>query len=112
MSKTFLGATVLALGLSATAVSAHDAHQLRDELQARGYYSIRFLVPEAPFQVNACRGETRFHLHADWYGRITERVAMGPCKLRWRSGDEDQEGYQWRRSDRRGYDNFPYRPYR
>ena len=110
MSKTFIGGA-LALALSVTAASAHDAHQLRHELQARGYHSIRFIVPEAPFQVNACRGETRFHLHVDWYGRITERVAIGPCRSHWRSGENDEDGYQWRRSYR-SYDDFRYRPYR
>ena len=110
MSKTFIGAAVLALGLSVTAASAHDAHQLRHELQARGYYSIRFLVPEAPFQVNACRRDTRFHLHVDWYGRITERVATGPCRSHWSSGYDDQDSYQWRRSHRSYYDRE--RPYR
>ena len=78
--------------------------------QERGYYSIWFLVPEAPFQVNACRGDTRFHLHVDWYGRITERVAIGPCRSHWMSGDDDQDTYQWRRSYRG--DDFRYRPYR
>ena len=96
MSNPVLAATAVFLARSATAATAHDAQQLRYELQDRGYYSIRFLVPEAPFQVNACRGETRFHLHVDWYGRITERAVIGPCRLRGFSED-DRDRYRWRR---------------
>lgn len=106
MSKPVLAAAFF-LALSATAATAHDAQLLRYELQDRGYYSIRFLVPEAPFQVNACRGETRFHLHVDWYGRITERAVIGPCRLQGFSED-DQDRYRWRRQYRE-YDDDGYR---
>jgi hypothetical protein len=78
-----------AIGLSGAA-SAHDAPQVRDELRERGYYDIRFIVDEAPFQVNACRGAERYHLHVDWYGHVTERAAIGECHRSWGP-------YGWRR---------------
>ena len=106
MSKPVLAAAVF-LALSATVATAHDAQQLRYELQDRGYSSIRFLVPEAPFQVGACRGGTRFHLHVDWYGRITERAVSGPCRLHGFSED-GQDRYRGRRNDR-DYDDYRYR---
>jgi hypothetical protein len=44
MSKTLYAIGALtALTFMAGAASAHDAYQVRDELQQRGYYSIRFL---------------------------------------------------------------------
>ena len=75
--------TAVALTLSlfggATVASAHDISQAQQELRARGYTKIQFLVDEAPFQVNACQGRTRYHLHVDFYGRITERTTVGEC---------------------------------
>jgi hypothetical protein len=86
--------------------SAHDAGQVHYELQARGYYNIRFLVPEPPFQVNACRDGVRFHLHVDYYGRIRERADIGPCH-NWSRAPYD-DGYGWRR---RYYGDYGYRRY-
>jgi hypothetical protein len=65
MSKALIGVASISFAAlsSATAASAHDASQVRYELCERGYYQIRFIEDEAPFQVNACRGGERFHLH-------------------------------------------------
>jgi hypothetical protein len=79
---TAVGFAVATVGLS-NAASAHDARQVRDELRDRGYYQIQFIVDEAPFQVNACRGDERYHLHVDWYGHVTERSAIGECHRPW-----------------------------
>ena len=86
MSKALLAFASLSLGAVtfATRASAHDASQVRYELQNRGFYQIQFIEDEAPFQVNACRDGERFHLHVDWYGRITEQSPLGPCRESWR----------------------------
>jgi len=61
-----------------TRPARHDAYQVRHELQERGYYSIRFVGARPPhFRVKACRGGERFVLHVNFYGRITERDAIG-----------------------------------
>jgi hypothetical protein len=75
-------AVLAAVGTS-TAASAHDASQVRYELRQQGYSNLEFIVDEAPFQVNACRDNERFHLHVDWYGRITERAYIGECRQQW-----------------------------
>src|SRR5215470_3442158 len=112
MSKT-LGAvrTISVLTLMAGPASAHDAYQVRLELQQRGYYSIRFLETEPPhFQINACRGRQRFHLNVNFYGRVTERNAIGPCHRHWWSWRRDDDDYRgWRRD--RGYPVYGYRSY-
>ena len=73
----------------------HTTSQVRYELRERGFYNLQFIEDEAPFQVNACRDGERFHLHIDWYGRITEQSPLGPCGDSWR-----------RRSWRRSYDDY------
>ena len=84
MVKSFIGASVLAVTAvsGATLASAHDASELRYELRQQGYSQIQFIVDHAPFQVNACRDGRRYHLHADWYGHITERAPIGVCRER------------------------------
>ena len=77
----------------ATAANAHGAGQVREELRGAGYYQIQFIEDEAPFQVNACRGGERYHLHIDWYGQITERSPTGECR-------ERRWSQAWRRPDR------------
>jgi len=112
MYKTLCAIGALtALTFMAGTVSAHDAYQVRDELQQRGYYSIRFLDAQPPhFQVNACRSGERFHLHVNFYGRITERNAIGPCHGHWGSWRRDNDDYRgWRRD--RGYPVYGYRSY-
>ena len=81
----------------AASASAHDAPQVRHELRERGYYRIQFLVNRAPFQVNACRYGDRYHLHVDWYGRVTERVRIGEC-----------QGQGWPRNWRRPFRGYRY----
>lgn len=81
MQKSFLATAGLALatlGIAAPA-HAHDVNQVRYELRERGYHNIRFIVAEAPFQVNACRGGERYHLHVNWYGNITSSAYLGHC---------------------------------
>ena len=87
-----LGVASVALMLPGPA-SAHDASQLRYELREQGYTQLQFIVDEAPFQVNACRDGERYHLHVDWYGRISERARIGECGREW-------SAQPWRRSYR------------
>lgn len=71
---------LLVMGMTAPVI-AHESDQVRQELRQRGYYNIHFLVAEPPdFQADACRDGERYHLHVDFYGRITERVPVGPCR--------------------------------
>ena len=96
MRNILVAASALSLfGLAALPAAAHEADQVRHELRLRGYYNIRFLVAEPPdFQANACRDVERFHLHVDYYGRITERASIGPCRPEWSErGGERSYGY-------------------
>ena len=112
MSKTLCAISALTvLTFAAGPASAHDAYQVRNELQQRGYYSIRFLQAEPRhFQVNACRGGERFHLHVNFYGRVTERNAIGPCHRHWWSWRRDDGDYRWQRRNRE-YGEYGYRRY-
>ena len=111
MFKTLCAISALtALTFIAGTASAHDANQVRYELQQRGYYGIRFLDNRPPhFQVNACRGGERLHLHVNYYGRITERNAIGPCHRHWWSWQRDNDDYRWRHD--RGNPVYGYRPH-
>ncbi len=102
MRKILVTTSALSLfGLATLPAAAHEADQVRHELRLRGFYDIRFLVAEAPdFQANACRDGERFHLHMDYYGRITERAPIGPCRAEWsdRSGERSygyDRGRRW-----------------
>ena len=51
LKALFAAAALCIVGFATSPASAHDADQVRYELHQRGYYNIRFLVPEPPFQV-------------------------------------------------------------
>jgi hypothetical protein len=109
MLKALCAAVAIGVvGFAASPANAHDADQVRYELHQRGYYNVRFLVPEPPFQVNACRDGVRFHLHVDYYGRVTERVGVGPCDPVARGPYDDD--YASRRRYR-NYGDYGYRRY-
>jgi len=57
----------------------HGADRVRRELSDQGFDQIEFTVAKAPFQVNACRGGERFHLHIDYFGKVTQETRIGPC---------------------------------
>ena len=78
-----LSALSLLVGLTARPAGAHEANQVQHELRQQGYYNIQFIVAEPPFQANACRDGERFHLHVDFYGRVTERSSVGRCRGHW-----------------------------
>ena len=74
MRNALAGISALGLlGFAALPVSAHEASQVHSDLRQRGYYDVQFVVAEPPFQVEACLEGQRFHLHVDFYGRVTER---------------------------------------
>lgn len=85
MLRSFVVSGLAAIAaISASTVSyAHGSSQVRYELREQGYSNLQFIVDEAPFQVNACRDGQRYHLHVDWYGRITERAYIGQCQQQW-----------------------------
>ncbi len=100
MLKVLAGISALSLiGFTALPASAHERDQVQYELRQQGYHTFQFLVAEPPhFQVNACREGERFHLHVDYYGRVTERSPIGPCRRQWGSGREHTDGdYRYRR---------------
>ena len=100
MRNALAGISALGLlGFAALPVSAHEASQVHSDLRQRGYYDVQFVVAEPPFQVEACLEGQRFHLHVDFYGRVTERSPAGPCRRQW--GD--------RRYDDRTYGEDRYR---
>lgn len=63
----------------ATSAYAHTAEKVRRELESQGYDQIEFKRKKVPFWVDACHGTERFHLHVDYYGKITKKTVTGPC---------------------------------
>lgn len=74
-----VGIILLGILASVTSVDAHKAEQVRRELQAQGYDQIEFKRKKVPFWIDACLGAELFHLHVDYYGKITKKTATGPC---------------------------------
>jgi hypothetical protein len=64
------------LSLSA---SAHGVGKVRRELSEQGFDQLEFSRTRPPFKLDACRGGERFHLHVDFYGKITEQTRIGSC---------------------------------
>jgi len=72
-------ALVLVSGDGATPVCAHGVERVRRELTEQGYEQLEFQRTKPPFKLDACRDGQRFHLHVDYYGKVTEQTSIGPC---------------------------------
>lgn len=89
-----------ALALSAASFStapayAHSAYEVREMLRDWGFNRIEVIDAQLPkYQFEACQRGDRYHLHADYYGTITEKHQIGSC-----GGDR-------RRYGERGYDRY------
>ena len=59
--------------------SAHGVEKVRRELSEQGFDQLEFRRTRPPFKLDACRGGGRFHLHVDFYGKITQQTRIGGC---------------------------------
>jgi tetratricopeptide (TPR) repeat protein len=73
--------TVSTIG-AAGPVCAHGVERVRRELREQGFEQLEFQKTKPPFKLDACRDGERYHLHVDYYGKITEKTAIGPCGAR------------------------------
>ncbi|KAB2943076.1 MAG: hypothetical protein K8F92_04785 [Hyphomicrobium sp.] len=69
---------LVALGW-ATPAYAHGVERVRRELTEQGYEQLEFQRTKPPFKLDACRDGQRYHLHVDFYGKLTEQTLLGPC---------------------------------
>ena len=72
-------ALVLVAGDGATPVCAHGVERVRRELTEQGFEQLEFQRTKPPFKLDACRDGQRFHLHVDYYGKVTEQTPIGLC---------------------------------
>jgi hypothetical protein len=62
-----------------TPAYAHGVERVRRELTQLGYEQLEFQRTKPPFKLDACRDGQRYHLHVDFYGKLTEQTLLGPC---------------------------------
>lgn len=58
---------------------SHGVAKVRKELSEQGYVDLEFQRTRPPFKLDACKDGTIYHLHVDFYGKITEKTAIGDC---------------------------------
>jgi hypothetical protein len=63
----------------ATPAYAHNVERVRRELLEQGYEQLEFSRIKPPFKLDACRDGQKFHLHVDYYGKVTEQTPIGSC---------------------------------
>ena len=89
----FLAAAAL-VSLSAQPASAHSAYEVKHMLRDWGFTQIEVLDAGFPkYQFQGCKKGHRYHLHADYYGEITEKQQIGHC-------DDDAQNYNDQKYDR------------
>ena len=83
--------TLTAAAFTAQPASAHSAHEVKHMLRNWGFTQIEVFDANLPkYQFEACKRGHRYHLHADYYGEITEKREIGYC-------DDDSQRYSGRR---------------
>ena len=60
-------------------MNAHNVDRVSRELRQQGFDQLEFSRTKPPFKLDACRGGERFHLHVDFYGKVTEQTSIGSC---------------------------------
>lgn len=73
-------ACFLAIAVIAHDVRGHGVAKVRKELTEQGYVDLEFQRTRPPFKLDACKDGTIYHLHVDFYGKITEKKAIGDCR--------------------------------
>ena len=75
-------AGALALLISGSSLaSAHSGYEARDKLSALGYYDIRTeRISSLPYSFTGCKRGTRYHIHVDYYGELTQVDEVGGCQ--------------------------------
>lgn len=102
-----------AVTLFAVQAEAHSPQAVRYKLRDSGYSRIRFTDRVLPiYQLNACRGGRRFHLHVNYYGEVVRRYSIGWCSNA-RRYRRDYTGGRYRRYPdapryRDGQPSFPH----
>ena len=81
-SRLFIGALALsASSFAAAPASAHSAYEVVEMLRDWGFNRIEVIDAHLPkYQFEACQRGDRYHLHADYYGTITEKHQIGSCR--------------------------------
>ena len=72
-------ASVLLTLYCAAPASSHGTKQVSRELKEQGFEQLEFQRTKPPFKLDACRDGQRYHLHVDYYGKLTEQTLLGPC---------------------------------
>ncbi len=72
-------ASVLLTLYCAAPASAHGTKQVSRELTEQGFEQLEFQTTKPPYKLDACRDGQRYHLHVDYYGKLTEQTLLGPC---------------------------------
>ena len=60
---------------------AHGVKKVRRELIEKGYEQLEFQRTRPPFKLDACLDGERYHLHVDYYGKMTEKTHIGSCEV-------------------------------
>ena len=77
---------ISALAMSACSFAAssslwHSAYEIKEMPLIGGFHRIEVIDAELPkYQFEACQRGDRYHLHADYYGVITEKRQIGSCR--------------------------------
>lgn len=97
-----LAATLAFLAGGSSLASAHSGYEARDKLSALGYHDIRTeRISTPPYSFTGCKHGTRYHIHVDYYGELTDVDEVGRCG----GYERDQSRYEEPRRYRR-YNNY------
>ena len=101
-SRLIIAALALSTAsLAAAPASAHSAYEVKEMLRDWGFNRIEVIDAQLPkYQFEACQRGDRYHLHADYYGVITEKHQIGSCRSEGRRyggrrDDRYQDGYEY-----------------
>ena len=99
-------AGALALLVSGTSLaSAHSGYEARDKLSALGYHDIRTeRINSLPYSFTGCKHGTRYHIHVDYYGELTDVDEVGRCDGYDRGETRYEEPRRYRRNN--GYNRY------
>ena len=99
-----IGAAVgmAAIASGASTALAHTLDEAEETLYGLGYYNVRVERASLPYSFNACKRDSRYHIHVDYYGTLVQVDRLGPCDdyaddRRYYSGRSPYDRYRDRR---------------
>jgi hypothetical protein len=87
-------------GVPSMVQPVHALYEAEATLHRHGYHDVRIERATLPYSFNACKRDTRYHIHVNYYGDLVQVDPIGPCHGNGYGYRSEPDGDRYYRRDR------------